>query len=97
MFTLYMKWEAQRILAPDDIQFILTPREALVMASIFYELDYLEYDYQRNPYAITASRNVDKAFTTVTRRSLINASSVSNMTDFMMKWNGISNTAGWSA
>ncbi|BBV86264.1 hypothetical protein STW0522ENT62_17100 [Enterobacter kobei] len=49
MFTLYMKWEAQRILAPDDIQFILTPREALVMASIFYELDYLEYDYQRNP------------------------------------------------
>ncbi|MCI8904029.1 MAG: hypothetical protein HFE70_07390 [Enterobacter sp.] len=49
MFTLYMKWEAQRTLAPDDIQFILTPREALEMASIFYELDYLEYDYQRNP------------------------------------------------
>jgi hypothetical protein len=44
MFTLYMKWEAQRKLAPGDIQFILTPREALEMASIFYELDYLEYD-----------------------------------------------------
>jgi len=49
MFTLYMKWEAQRKLAPGDIQFILTPREALEMAGIFYELDYLEYDYQRNP------------------------------------------------
>ncbi|HEY2451388.1 MAG TPA: HNH endonuclease [Scandinavium sp.] len=44
MFTLYMKWEAQRKLAPGDIQFILTPRDALEMASIFYELDYLEYD-----------------------------------------------------
>lgn len=49
MFTLYMKWEAQRKLAPDDIQFILKPCEALEMASIFYELDYLEYDDQRNP------------------------------------------------
>ncbi|MGX5098473.1 hypothetical protein [Enterobacter cloacae] len=49
MFTLYMRWEAQRILAPDNIQFVLTPREALEMASIFYELDYLEYDYQCNP------------------------------------------------
>lgn len=49
MFTLYMRWEAQRTLAPDDIQFILTPREALEIASIFYELDYLEYDYLRNP------------------------------------------------
>ncbi|WP_370966476.1 hypothetical protein [Enterobacter wuhouensis] len=44
MFTLYMKWEASRGLAPDDIQFILSPRDALEMASIFYELDYLEYD-----------------------------------------------------
>ena len=44
MFTLYMKWDARRKLAPGDIQFILTPREALEMASIFYELDYLEYD-----------------------------------------------------
>jgi hypothetical protein len=44
MFTLYMKWEAQRELAPGDIQFILTPSEALEMARIFYELDYLEYD-----------------------------------------------------
>lgn len=44
MFTLYMKWDACRELAPDDIQFILSPRDALEMASIFYELDYLEYD-----------------------------------------------------
>ena len=44
MFTLYMQWDAKRKLAPGDIQFILTPREALEMASIFYELDYLEYD-----------------------------------------------------
>lgn len=44
MFTLYMQWEARRKLAPADIQFILTPRESLEMASIFYELDYLEYD-----------------------------------------------------
>lgn len=49
MFTLFMKWQAQRTLAPDDIQFILTPREALEMASIFCELNYLEYGYQRNP------------------------------------------------
>lgn len=48
MFTLYMQWEAKRKLAPGDIQFILTPRDALEMASIFYELDYLEYD-QRYP------------------------------------------------
>lgn len=44
MFTLYMKWDAHRELAPGDIQFILSPRDALEMASIFYELDYLEYD-----------------------------------------------------
>ena len=43
MFTLYMKWEAQRILAPRDIQFILSPIAALKMASIFYEMDDLEY------------------------------------------------------
>ncbi|HFV9238259.1 hypothetical protein [Enterobacter mori] len=49
MFTLYMQWEARRKLAPADIQFILTPRESLEMASIFYELDYLEYD-QRYPF-----------------------------------------------
>lgn len=44
MFTLYMRWEAERELAPGDIQFILSPHVALDMASIFYELDYLEYD-----------------------------------------------------
>ncbi|EPU0991834.1 hypothetical protein ACVULY_002554 [Cronobacter turicensis] len=44
MFTLYMQWEARRELAPGDIQYILTPRDALEMASIFYELDSLEYD-----------------------------------------------------
>ncbi|HDR2708995.1 DUF6883 domain-containing protein [Enterobacter mori] len=49
MFTLYMQWEARRKLAPADIQFILTPRESLEMASIFYELDYQEYD-QRYPF-----------------------------------------------
>lgn len=47
MFTLYKRWDAERELAPSDIQFILSPRDALNMASIFYELDYLEYD-QRN-------------------------------------------------
>ena len=41
MFTLYMKWDAGCDLAPADIQFILTPRDALEMASVFYELDYL--------------------------------------------------------
>ncbi|WP_343648756.1 DUF6883 domain-containing protein [Enterobacter sp.] len=44
MFTLYMKWDAGRELAPGDIQFILTPHDALEMAGIFYELDYLEYE-----------------------------------------------------
>lgn len=44
MFTLYMRWDAERELAPGDIQYILSPRDALDMASIFYELDYLEYD-----------------------------------------------------
>lgn len=46
MFTLYMKWDAGCDLAPGDIQFILTPRDALEMASVFYELDYLKYDPQ---------------------------------------------------
>lgn len=44
MFTLYMRWDARQELAPGDIQFILSPGDALEMASIFYELDYLEYD-----------------------------------------------------
>ncbi len=39
-----MRWDAERELAPGDIQFILSPRDALDMAGIFYELDYLEYD-----------------------------------------------------
>lgn len=47
MFTLYKRWDTERELAPSDIQFILSPRDALNMASIFYELDYLKYD-QRN-------------------------------------------------
>lgn len=47
MFTLYKRWDAERELAPSDIQFILSPRDALNMASIVYELDYLKYD-QRN-------------------------------------------------
>ena len=69
MFTLYMQWEAGRKLAPADIQFILTPRESLEMASIFYELDY------RNMTSVTlftviVSRNGGKAFTTAMRRSL---------------------------
>ena len=53
MFTLYMRWDAERELTPGDIQFILSPQDALNMASIFYELDYLEYDprprYQHFP------------------------------------------------
>lgn len=44
MFMLYMRWDAERELAPGDIQFILSPHDALDMACIFYELDYLEYD-----------------------------------------------------
>ncbi|MEH0885392.1 DUF6883 domain-containing protein [Enterobacter sp. UNJFSC 003] len=44
MFTLYMRWDAERELVPGDIQFILSPRDALDMASNFYELNYLEYD-----------------------------------------------------
>ena len=58
MFTLYMRWDAERELAPSDIQFILSPRDALDMASIFYELDYLEYD-QRNrilPHSVPKRR-----------------------------------------
>lgn len=58
MFTLYMRWDAERKLAPGDIQFILSPRDSLEMASIFYELDYLEYD-QRNrilPHSVPKRR-----------------------------------------
>lgn len=58
MFTLYMRRDAERELAPGDIQFILSPRDSLAMASIFYELDYLEYD-QRNrilPHSVPKRR-----------------------------------------
>jgi hypothetical protein len=53
-----MRWDAERELTPGDIQFILSPRDALNMASIFYELDYLEYD-QRNrilPHSVPKRR-----------------------------------------
>ncbi|MFJ3455928.1 DUF6883 domain-containing protein [Scandinavium goeteborgense] len=43
MFTLYMKSDARMALAPQDIQFILTPDNAMELACIFYELDYLNY------------------------------------------------------
>lgn len=58
MFTLYMKWEAQRVLAPKDIQFILSPHSALELASIFYELDYLEYDQRTRirPHSVPERR-----------------------------------------
>lgn len=58
MFTLYMKWEAQRVLAPGDIQFVLSPHCALELASIFYELDYLEYDQRTRiiPHSVPERR-----------------------------------------
>ncbi|QKN81392.1 hypothetical protein [Scandinavium goeteborgense] len=43
MFTLYMKSDARMALAPQDIQFILTPDSAMELACIFYELDYRNY------------------------------------------------------
>jgi len=58
MFTLYMRWDAERELTPGDIQFILSPQDALEMASIFYELDYLEYDHNNRilPHSIPKRR-----------------------------------------
>jgi hypothetical protein len=58
MFTLYMKWEAQRVLTPGDIQFILSPHCALELASIFYQLDYLEYDQRTRirPHSVPERR-----------------------------------------
>ncbi|WP_072568948.1 MULTISPECIES: DUF6883 domain-containing protein [unclassified Enterobacter] len=58
MFTLYMRWDAERELAPGDIQFILSPQDALEMASIFYELDYLEYDHNNRilPHSVPKRR-----------------------------------------
>ncbi len=52
MFTLYMKWDARRELAPEDIQFILSPDEAMTMAAIFYELDYLTYPQRIIPHHV---------------------------------------------
>ncbi len=43
MFTLYTRWDAMLYLVPADIQFILTPDEALARAAIYYELDYSKY------------------------------------------------------
>ena len=87
MFTLYMRWYAERELAPSDIQFILSPRDALDMASIFYELDYLEYD-QRNratAFCLTASRSDGEGFTTDSQHNPTNASVLLNTTDSMMR------------
>ncbi len=58
MFTLYMRWDAERELTPGDIQFILSPQDALEMASIFYELDYLEYDHNNRilPHSVPKRR-----------------------------------------
>lgn len=67
MFTLYMRWDAERELAPGDIQFILSPQNALEMASIFYELDYLEYDQRSRilPHSLPKRRGgVYHRFTT---------------------------------
>lgn len=52
MFTLYMKWDARRELAPKDIQFIFSPDEAMTMAAIFYELDYLAYPQRITPHHV---------------------------------------------
>lgn len=84
MFTLYMQWDAKRKLAPGDIQFILTPREALEMASIFYELDYLEYD-QSHPLSKHCVPKRRQGFTTATRHSPTNVSAGVNMTASMTK------------
>ncbi|WP_339026929.1 hypothetical protein [Leclercia pneumoniae] len=62
MFTLYMKWDAGCDLAPGDIQFILTPRDALEMASVFYELDYLKYDPQTRFQHFTIPRRRDGVY-----------------------------------
>ncbi|MFP2239686.1 hypothetical protein ACLEUK_12300 [Pseudescherichia vulneris] len=43
MFMLYARWDAKLYLVPDDIQFILTPDEAMARAAIYYELDYSKY------------------------------------------------------
>jgi hypothetical protein len=62
MFTLYMKWDAGCDLAPADIQFILTPRDALEMASVFYELDYLKYAPQTRFQHFTIPRRRDGVY-----------------------------------
>ncbi len=80
MFTLYKRWDAELELAPSDIQFILSPRDALNMASIFYELDYLKYD-QRNRIL---PHSVPKRLRGVYHR-FANASVLANTTDSMMR------------
>lgn len=62
MFTLYMKWDAGCDLAPGDIQFILTPRDALEMASVFYELDYLKYAPQTRFQHFTIPKRRDGVY-----------------------------------
>ncbi|WP_227658110.1 hypothetical protein [Enterobacter cancerogenus] len=62
MFTLYMKWDAGCDLAPSDIQFILTPRDALEMASVFYELDYLKYAPQTRFQHFTIPKRRDGVY-----------------------------------
>ena len=57
MFTLYMKWDAPRELAPEDIQFILSPDAAMEMACIFYEMDYLEYTSRIIPLHVPHRKN----------------------------------------
>lgn len=84
MFTLYMKWDAGCDLAPGDIQFILTPRDALEMASVFYELDYLNMTL-KPVFNILPSPGDVTAYTTASRHSHTNASATLNTTAFMMK------------
>ena len=47
MFTLYMKWDAGCDLAPADIQFILTPRDALKWRAYF--MNWITWNMNRVP------------------------------------------------
>ncbi len=84
MFTLYKRWDAERELAPSDIQFILSPRDALNMASIFYELDYLKYD-QRNRILPHSVPKRLRGYTIDLRHNPTNASVLANTTNSMMR------------
>lgn len=81
MFTLYMKWDARRELAPEDIQFILSPDEAMTMAAIFYELDYLTYPQRIIPHHVPDRK---KAFTIVLARNLTSVNITLSTINFMM-------------